>query len=137
LLTIFWCSFNRLNVRAYDCAGNMSRATMHIEIANSGTGSGIRSENDHSRIRDDLFLRCYPNPFNPETLVYFNLPIKDLITLTIFDILGREKIILLNGVQAAGVHSIRFRPEGLASGLYFCQLKTSHNYTVQKMILAR
>jgi hypothetical protein len=78
----------------------------------------------------------YPNPFNPTTLIQYTLPNEGIVTLTIYDVLGREVRILINGYQEAGNHSIYFDASGLESGIYFYRLEAGHNFTsVRKMVL--
>ena len=61
----------------------------------------------------------YPNPFNPTTIISYNLPTSSLVTIKVYDVLGRELKTLLNERQVAGEHSVRFDGSGLPSGVYF------------------
>lgn len=89
---------------------------------------------------DFLILRNYPNPFNPSTIIYFELPAADNIEIKIFDILGREVRSLFSGFQKAGVDQINWDGrnnfnQGVSAGIYLCQLKTKDNFKVHKMVL--
>jgi hypothetical protein len=79
----------------------------------------------------------YPNPFNPETQIEFSLPIRQRVTIKIFDVLGRQVRALLDEVREAGSHSIAFEATSLASGVYFCQLRAGNQLQVRKMLLMR
>lgn len=72
-------------------------------------------------------LDVYPNPFNPTANIQFNIVNKGLVTLKIYDVLGREVSVLLNEEKLPGNYSVQFNGSGMASGLYFCRL-TSGNY---------
>jgi hypothetical protein len=67
----------------------------------------------------------YPNPFNPETTIPYMLPERALVTVHVFNVLGREVATLSEGLQDAGAHSIRFNGADLSSGLYFYRLEAA------------
>ncbi len=79
----------------------------------------------------------YPNPFNPETTIPFELSESDMVTLSVFDINGRRVRILAQGNHSAGAHQVRFNAEGLASGVYFVRLETSRNVMVNKLMMVK
>jgi hypothetical protein len=64
----------------------------------------------------------FPNPFNPTTTIYYQLPIASKVTIKVYDLLGREVKTLVNGTQEAGYQEARFSVAGLASGVYFCRM---------------
>jgi len=64
----------------------------------------------------------YPNPFNPSTTVRFSLPSEEHVTLTVFDIMGREVGRLAEGRYAAGEYSVAWDASRFASGVYLCRL---------------
>jgi hypothetical protein len=79
----------------------------------------------------------YPNPFNPRTEIRFQLPGTRWVTITIFDLLGREVATLLNESRAAGVHTVQFEGSGLASGVYLCRLRAGDYVQTRKLLLVR
>lgn len=79
----------------------------------------------------------YPNPFNPATGIRYDLPSTAHVTLTVYDMLGREIAILMDGVQQAGTYTARFDASRLPSGVYFYRLSSGSNVATQKMILMK
>jgi hypothetical protein len=80
----------------------------------------------------------YPNPFNPQTIINYELPIKNYIELSVFDISGKKIKTLVRGIQNAGKHSAVFNGNRLPSGVYFYQLNTSSGISqTRKMILVK
>ena len=83
------------------------------------------------------FGQNYPNPFNPTTQINYELPVSGLVTLKVFDILGKEISTLVNEEKQAGKYQVDFSSAGLSSGIYFYTL-TSHNYSkTKKMIVIK
>jgi hypothetical protein len=64
----------------------------------------------------------YPNPFNPATTISFSLPSQSVVSLKVFDALGREVSILISEELPAGTYAQQWNAEGLASGVYFYRL---------------
>jgi len=76
----------------------------------------------------------YPNPFNPSTTISWQLPQTCLVTLKIYDVLGREIITLVNEELSAGKHEAVFEASNFSSGVYFYQLKAEDYFKTKKMI---
>ncbi len=76
----------------------------------------------------------FPNPFNAQTSFAFDLPTNEMVSLTVFDLLGREVATVLNGHMEAGHHTLNWSAEGLASGIYTYTL-TAGSYTDSKKLL--
>ena len=79
----------------------------------------------------------FPNPFNPVTSIKYQLPYKALVTLKVFDILGKEVETLVNEEKDAGYYQTRFDGLNLTSGIYFYTLQTGSNTVTKKMILLK
>jgi hypothetical protein len=80
---------------------------------------------------------CYPNPFNPSTMIRFSLPFTEYTKLTIYDVTGRQVEVLANEVLSAGEHRITFDGSGLSSGVYFVRLQSGHHTQTEKMVLLK
>ena len=73
----------------------------------------------------------YPNPFNPETRIDFSLPIKQFVSLKVYNTLGEVVEELANGYKEAGSYTILFNASDLASGIYIYRLETQ-DFTINK-----
>ena len=92
------------------------------------------------RPRQFRLLPNTPNPFNPETLIRYELPKEGLVQLTVFNALGQKVRTLVQGVELAGAHAVRWdgRDEsgvGVAGGMYFYRLEVGELRAVRKMVL--
>jgi hypothetical protein len=79
----------------------------------------------------------YPDPFNPTTNIIYSLRSDGKVRLAVYDILGNEVGVLVNGVQTAGSHQVMFSGSNLASGIYFYKLESSGQTIIKKMILMK
>ena len=79
----------------------------------------------------------YPNPFNPVTMINYELPVKGIVTIKVFDILGREVSTLVNEVKDAGSHEVMFDASKLSSGVYFYRIISGNFTDTKKMILVK
>jgi len=78
-----------------------------------------------------------PNPFNPTTNITFDIPQKSYVKLTVYDLLGRDIVSLVNGTLDAGKHSINFNGVTLSSGLYFYKIEAGSFTETKKMLLVK
>ena len=74
----------------------------------------------------------YPNPFNPTTVISYQLPVNSTVELKVFDMLGREVAVLVDGFVSAGSHEIIFDAGNLSSGIYFYQLSTGGGFSATR-----
>ena len=79
----------------------------------------------------------YPNPFNPKTQIDYELPLNGLVTLKVYDILGREITTLVNEEKAAGKYQVNFSSTGLSSGIYFYTLTSRAYSKTKKMVVIK
>jgi hypothetical protein len=79
----------------------------------------------------------YPNPFNPTTTIQFTIVNRQLTTVKVYDILGREVATLVNEVRDPGLHGVTFDATGLASGAYFYRIVAGDNVAVKKMLILK
>lgn len=79
----------------------------------------------------------FPNPFNPTTSIRFALPESQHVRLSVFNMLGQEVAVLVNGVQPSGVSTISFDASNLSSGMYIYRLTTGAETVSRKMLLLK
>ena len=79
----------------------------------------------------------YPNPFNPSTTIKYSIPADGIVTMKVYDILGKEVCTLVNEYQQAGTFDVVFEGSNLASGVYYYQLKTSDMTATKKLMLTK
>ena len=96
----------------YDAEGNV------LYTINNGAGESDKSyrKNNNSEIKS---LSNYPNPFNPSTVVSYELSENGFVSLKIYDIMGREVATLVNENQLSGSHSVNFNAGDLSNGVYY------------------
>lgn len=82
-------------------------------------------------------LEAYPNPFNPTTLISYELPSTSDVKLRVFDVLGREVTTLVDDRQSVGSHTVRFDGSRMSSGVYFYELHAGNYRAVKKMVLMK
>lgn len=98
----------------------------------------IKRENEKTQLPSEFALRQnYPNPFNPSTSIEFSLPAGQKVSLKVFDVLGREVTTLVNGFYTAGTHKVTFKPQSLASGVFFYRLSAESFTETRKMLFTK
>ncbi|NBC17729.1 MAG: T9SS type A sorting domain-containing protein [Bacteroidetes bacterium] len=73
-------------------------------------------------IPDNPYTTAFPNPFNDAVNVRFSMTVSDHVEVEVFDALGRKIRVLHRGHLPAGEHEVRWEPDHLESGVYFCRL---------------
>ncbi len=79
----------------------------------------------------------YPNPFNPSTVIAYQVSTKSLVTLKIYDMLGREIVTLVNSELEAGQYSVSFNGSGYSSGVYYYEVIAGEQRSMKKMTLIK
>ncbi|MBZ0199123.1 MAG: T9SS type A sorting domain-containing protein, partial [Ignavibacteriaceae bacterium] len=79
----------------------------------------------------------YPNPFNPTTTIRYAIPQDGLVTLKVYDILGKEVKTLVNEYKTKGRYEVTFDANNLASGLYIYEITSGSFKTSKKMTLIK
>ena len=79
----------------------------------------------------------FPNPFNPTTVIQYNVPTSGVVSLKVYDILGREVRTLVNKMEQPGRYSVTFNAERLPSGVYFYELRAGGHLRVKKSMFIK
>ena len=105
-------------------------------VKKSTSISGIDLANNS--ISDDFRLwQNYPNPFNPKTSIQYAISSRQFVTLKVYDVIGNEIAILVNGEKSEGIYEVTWNATDLPSGVYFYQLKVGEFISTKKMILIK
>lgn len=87
-------------------------------------------------------LQNYPNPFNPTTRIKYSVSSNgkremSKVSLKVFDVLGNEAAVLVDGYQSPGEYEFEFNANTLSSGIYFYRLQTTDFSETKKMVLLK
>jgi hypothetical protein len=119
----------------------MSLATSQIysSFAFVGTSSAIASVAYQQMNNPGEFRleQNYPNPFNPSTTIRYGLPNSSHVTLTVYNTLGQLVVNLVQGVQEAGYHEVRFDGSRLGSGVYLYRIQAGDFVQTRKLLLLK
>lgn len=125
---------------AYSMKGSFLRIKPRALIFNSmNTPKRINFSDDlrFSSNSQTIFIRNYPNPFNPSTVIEYYLPSETHVTLKVYNILGQEVACLVDKDEVAGKHYQTFESKiksvSLPSGVYFYILTTTESQVPGKM----
>ena len=105
----------------------------------SGEGFGGEALSTAAVPAAHRLLTAYPNPFNNQAAINFELADAGFVELTVYDVTGREVASLVSGHLSAGLHDVTWNAEGMTSGVYFVRLAVAGRQTagVQKVILIK
>jgi hypothetical protein len=108
-------------------------------VLNGDTTFVVPTSIEHDPDYEDgpSLLSAYPNPFNPSTVVGFQLSVFGDVSVKVHDLLGREVAILVNEGMMPGQHSVTFDASGLPSGMYVIVLESEGRRDVRKITLLK
>jgi len=97
----------------------------------------VSVEDEEVNIPLSFSIQNYPNPFNNSTIIRYELPYDEYITLNVFNTIGEKVAELVNDFQQAGYYEISFNADNLSSGIYIVTLNSSTTFINSKMILLK
>lgn len=114
-------------------------ATERLLIGFISQGDTLGDVTKVINLKDPLVLsfvlhQNFPNPFNSSTTILYELKTEQLVTIKIFDLLGREVQQLAHQIQTTGEHKINFDANGLETGMYLLQIKAGEQVQVKKLL---
>jgi tetratricopeptide (TPR) repeat protein len=92
---------------------------------------------DEITVTETKLFANYPNPFNPSTVIKYQLSEASQVSLKVYDIMGREVSTLVNSFQNKGSYDVTFNANGFSSGIYFYKLNTNGKQLINKMLLMK
>ncbi|NUN70629.1 MAG: Ig-like domain-containing protein [Bacteroidetes bacterium] len=79
----------------------------------------------------------FPNPFNPSTTVVYDVPVPSHVTVTVYDMLGREVMLLTDAPQQPGTYRMTLDASSLSSGVYFYTLRSGDFSQTRSMVVLK
>lgn len=102
------------------------------------TITGVREIRTYSSVPTNYELaQNYPNPFNPSTTISFSIPKAGNVKLVVYNILGQQVDVLINGFRNAGSYNVNWDASKLASGIYIYRLEAGSASVTKKMTLLK
>jgi PKD repeat protein len=102
-----------------------------------GNLTDIEAQHNDLQIPKILALQIYPNPFNPVSTISYSIPRSEMVTLHVYDALGRTVATLVNEIRHQGSYEVHFDGNNLASGIYLCRIKMGNETLTRKMLLMK
>ncbi len=115
----------------------MNSQTVNYTLVVEPTSSTSTKDDGRGTMDDFALAQNYPNPFNPSTQIRFSLPSSHVTRLTVYDVLGREVAVLVDGVLAQGSHSVNFDASAFTSGVYLYKLEAGGMVLTKRMTLVK
>ena len=135
-------SFNTVGVSAgvyqtkLQLINNSQSSIVEIPVTLS-VSTAVSNEEEPFRPSEFKLRPAYPNPFNPETTLSFELPEASVVTLEVYDVLGRRVQTLVNEPFAAGTHAVTLNATSLSSGLYMVRMQAGRFVATQQVSLIK
>jgi hypothetical protein len=104
---------------------------------NTGGVTDVKEELNSILPLDFSLMQNYPNPFNTSTTIQYAVGKSGLVSLTVYDLLGRVVAVLVDGERPAGIHSVLWDASAQTSGVYFYRLQADTFIDTKKLILLR
>jgi len=124
--------------------GELSTSTISVNgyFINAFKNISTDLKNDKELYSNFSLSQNYPNPFNPETTINYQLSAPGLVTLKVYDLLGREVATLVDEFKQAGNYNVKFnvetcRGKSLPSGVYFYRLQAGNYSDTKKIVLMK
>ncbi|HQY21147.1 MAG TPA: CotH kinase family protein [Ignavibacteria bacterium] len=116
---------------------NARRSSVASQLNTLGINCEVGIYNGNETVNDFNLYQNFPNPFNPNTIISYQISVNNDVSLKVYDVLGNEVATLVNEKQTAGNYSVEFKGADLSSGLYFYILKTPNQSVTKKMLLVK
>ncbi len=121
------------HVRAQNVGGNSSyTSTWNFTTSLTGVSSNGGEIPQLFKLYQD-----YPNPFNPATVIKFDLPATGFVKMEVFNLIGQVVATLVNGNYAAGSYSVTWDAANFSSGVYFYRINAGNYTDIRKMVLIK
>jgi hypothetical protein len=121
-----------------DCSWGLGAQRSDMGAFGGGDSVQVGVDDQDIQVPDQFTLsQNYPNPFNARTTISFSLSEPQQITLTVYDLLGREVKKIVDEYRQSGVHTVTFDASDLASGIHFYRLQAGESVESRRMVLLK
>lgn len=127
--TYYW------RVRAYNLGSGA--ASTYSSVWNFSTSSATDVEKTELKPTEFSLKQNYPNPFNPQTWIKYEVPQQTHVRIVVYDLLGNEVAVLVNGEKQAGRYEINWKPTSLSSGIYFYRMQAGKYSATKKLVFMK
>ena len=132
VLSIQTCSFG------YSCTYTLQGCVINGILYGDTGGVPVGVKPGSFELPDEFSLfQNYPNPFNPVTQIEYQIPYKEFVNLTVYNVLGNETAYLVNEEQYPGTYKVEWNASNFPSGVYFYKLQAGDFTQTRKMTLIK
>lgn len=132
-----WSEANALFVDGGACGWEPAADSQGRNFTHRDYGWLEESVDAHEQVQSFSLEAAYPNPFNPGTTLSYSLAATAEVRLSVVNLVGQEVALLVNGLQEAGSHQVRFNAANLPSGLYLARLEAAGQARSTKLVLMK
>lgn len=118
-------------------AGGNSGSNDSYWVYDSMDITAVSVDDELTTVSNFELAQNYPNPFNPTTKISYSVADQTMVTLKVYDVLGKEVATLVNDVKAAGQYDVSFNAANLATGMYIYKLQAGDFVSSKKMMLVK
>ena len=111
--------------------------TSVVEYDPAADKVGVSSVQVYTAINPTSFMlyQNFPNPFNPFTMINYQLPVTSEVELSIYNLMGQKMTTLVSEKQLAGIHNVEWDGSGFISGVYYYRIKTGQGFMQTKKLV--
>ena len=114
----------------------------HFALIEKGSGAPLSTVEEMSVPTKYALSQNYPNPFNPETRISYDIVSRGMVSIVVYDILGRKIVDLVNEIKVPGRYNVLWNGNDalgnpVGSGVYLYQLKSGQFSKTRKMVISR
>ncbi|MCF8241761.1 MAG: T9SS type A sorting domain-containing protein [Melioribacteraceae bacterium] len=107
-----------------DVADALHDVSDHLPVvASFDFGEPVYVKGENLQANEFRLMQNFPNPFNPSTNIVYSLPSQSIVSIKVYDLLGREIQSLVNGKKSAGNYKVEWNAQNVASGIYFYSIE--------------
>jgi plastocyanin len=104
---------------------------------NASSVTSVKHKGTSSEPVTFLLKQNFPNPFNPETIISFDIPVQAFVSIKVYNLIGQKVATLVNGNMAAGGYSKSWNAASLPSGVYIYRLQAGTLTAARKLVLIK